>query len=52
VNVDLNDPGKPAPGTVKDGYNEDLDRPRPGYLDEYLESVFSPPRNRIQIVAD
>lgn len=38
VTVDLNDPGKPAPGSVKEGYNENLDRPRPGYLDEYLDN--------------
>lgn len=38
MTVDLNDPGKPTPGSVKEGYNENLDRPRPGYLDEYLEN--------------
>lgn len=41
VTVDLYNPGKPAPGSVKDGYDENLDRPRPGYMDEYLESVSS-----------
>ena len=39
VTVDLNNPGKPAPGTVKEGYDSNMDMPRPGYLDEYLESV-------------
>ena len=39
MNIDLNDPGKPVPGSVKQGYDQNLDRPRPGYLDEYLESV-------------
>jgi hypothetical protein len=40
VSVDLDDPGKPAPGTVNEGYDENMDKPRPSYLDEYLESVF------------
>jgi hypothetical protein len=40
VSVDLNDPGKPVPGTVKEGYDENMDKPRPGYLDEYLEYVY------------
>lgn len=39
VSVDLNDPGVPAPGTVKEGYDENLDKPRPQCLDEYLEFV-------------
>lgn len=38
VTINLNDPGKPPPGSVKDGYDENLDRPRPGYLDEYLDN--------------
>ncbi|KAJ7933610.1 hypothetical protein B0H13DRAFT_1855853 [Mycena leptocephala] len=37
VAVDLDDPGKPEPDTVNKGYNEDMDRPRPGYLDQWLE---------------
>jgi hypothetical protein len=40
VSIDLNDPGKPPQGTVNNGYNESLDRPRPGYLHQYLEFVF------------
>ena len=40
VSVDLNYPDKPAPGTVNEGYHENMDKPRPSYLDEYLESVF------------
>jgi hypothetical protein len=41
VTVDLEDPGKPEPGTVNEGYNEDLDRPRPSEMDQLLElSVF------------
>lgn len=37
VAVDLNDPGKPDPGSVNEGYNEELDRPRPDYMDQLLE---------------
>jgi hypothetical protein len=37
VTVDLNDPGKPDPGVVNDGYNEELDRPRPDCMDQLLE---------------
>ena len=41
VTVDLEDPGKPEPGTVNEGYNEDLDLPRPSEMDQLLElSVF------------
>ena len=41
VTVDLEDPGKPEPGTVNEGYNEDLDRPRPSEMNQLLElSVF------------
>ncbi|KIK14319.1 hypothetical protein PISMIDRAFT_117277 [Pisolithus microcarpus 441] len=37
VAVDLNDPRKPDPGTVNDGYNEELDRPRPDHMEQLLE---------------
>ncbi|KAI6107724.1 hypothetical protein EDD16DRAFT_1831494 [Pisolithus croceorrhizus] len=37
VAVDLNDPRKPDPGTVNEGYNEELDRPRPNHMDQLLE---------------
>jgi hypothetical protein len=41
VTVDLEDPGKLEPGTVNNGYNEDLHRPRPSEMDQLLElSVF------------
>ncbi|KAF8898116.1 hypothetical protein CPB84DRAFT_1815723 [Gymnopilus junonius] len=30
-------PGKPDPGTVNEGYNEELDRPRPSFMDDWLE---------------
>jgi len=41
VAVDFNDPGKPDPGTVNKGYNEEMDRPRPDLMDQLLElSVF------------
>jgi hypothetical protein len=41
VTVDLEDPGKPEPGTVNEGYNEDLDRPHPSEMDQLLElSIF------------
>lgn len=39
MSVDLNYPDKPAPGTVIEGYDENMDKPRPSCLDEYLESV-------------
>jgi len=38
VSIDLENPGVPPPGTVQDGYDENLDRPRPRYMDEYLEN--------------
>jgi len=37
VAVDLNDPGKPDPESVNKGYNEELDRPRPSSMDQWLE---------------
>ncbi|KAF8188174.1 hypothetical protein K438DRAFT_1972362 [Mycena galopus ATCC 62051] len=37
VAVDLDDPGKPGPDTVNTGYNEDMDRPRPSHMDQWLE---------------
>ncbi|KAF8806823.1 hypothetical protein BYT27DRAFT_7256829 [Phlegmacium glaucopus] len=37
VAVDLNDPGKPAPDTVNKGYNEEMDRPRPSHMDQWVE---------------
>ncbi|KAI6160606.1 hypothetical protein EDD17DRAFT_1600181 [Pisolithus thermaeus] len=37
VAVDLNNPRKPNPGTVNEGYNEELDRPRPDHMDQLLE---------------
>ena len=37
VTVDLEDPGKPELGTVNEGYNEDLDLPRPSEMDQLLE---------------
>ena len=37
VSVDLNDPGKPDPESVNKGYNEELDRPRPSSMDQWLE---------------
>jgi len=39
VFVDLDDPGKPLPGTVREGYDLHLDLPRPRFMDEYLEYV-------------
>ena len=41
VLVDLVNPGKPDTGTVNQGYDENLDRPRPCYLDQYMEYVHS-----------
>ena len=41
VSVDLDDPGVPPPGTVRDGYDGNLNRPRPRFMDEYFESVFA-----------
>ncbi|KAI6009825.1 hypothetical protein PISMIDRAFT_112884 [Pisolithus microcarpus 441] len=37
VTVDLNVPRKPDPGTVNEGYNEELDRPRPDHMEQLLE---------------
>jgi hypothetical protein len=37
VAVDLNDPGQPDPESVNKGYNEELDRPRPSSIDQWLE---------------
>jgi hypothetical protein len=36
VVVDLNDPGQPDPESVNKGYNEELDRPRPSSIDQWL----------------
>ncbi|KAF4613110.1 hypothetical protein D9613_011187 [Agrocybe pediades] len=38
VFVDLDDPGKPVPGTVQSGYDVHLDLPRPRFMDEYLDN--------------